>query len=228
MADDIQNENGDWLAADDLGGNRKIKRVKLAIGGNGVAVDVDDSNPIPVRGTTPRVTAQVNKPASATQYALGDHIAGSLTGSAVNPIVFTMPRPAGRISGARAVVTAASGAIVFPAFDLILFRPETNIPFASNSYPADNEPLTISAAAYREAVAVIPFSASLWRNQAGAFAAAGPTGYQPGVPTLRPFAPFNLTGLANQQLRGVIQAQSTWNPGNVAYTIDFALDVDAD
>lgn len=200
----------------------------LAFGAEGEeAQPVSAANPLPVRGTTPRVTAQIIKPADATAYAAGDHIAGSLTASAVQPLLFNMPRPSGRITGARAVVTAASGTVVFPAFDLLLFRPEADIPFAANGYPADNGAMEISPAAFRELVAVIPFSASLWRNRAGAQTAAGLVGYQPGVPVLRPFAPFNLTGLSVQALRGVVQAQS-WTPGSVGYTIDFALDADLD
>lgn len=200
----------------------------LGFGADGSPVTpVSAADPLPVRGTTPRVTASISKPADATAYTAGDHIAGSLTANLVEPMLFNMPRPSGRITGARAVVTAASGTVVFPAFDLLLFRPEANIPFAAAGYPADNGAMEISAAAMRELVAVIPFSASLWRNRAGAQAAAGLVGYQPGVPVLRPFAPFNLTGLSVQALRGVVQAQS-WNPGNVAYTIDFALDADLD
>ena len=191
------------------------------------ATVVAEANPLPVRGTTPRVTAFVNKPASSTAYAAGDHIASSLTAASVQPMLFNMPRPSGRVTGARAVVTAASGTVVFPAFDLLLFRPEANVPFAANGYPADNGVMNITAAAMRELVAVIPFLATSWRNQLGASTAAGPVGYQPGVPVLRPFAPFNIAGLSQQALVGVLQVQS-WNPGNVGYQIDFALDVDCD
>lgn len=207
---------------------RQVLMRALGFGAEGEAARaVEDANPLPVKGTTPRVTAFFDKPADNTAYTAGDHIAGSLTAGLVQPLLFNMPRPSGRISGGRAVVTAASGTVVFPAFDLLLFRPEANVPFADGGYPADNGVMNITAAAMRELVAVIPFSATAWRNQSGASAAAGLVGYQPGVPVLRPFAPFNLVGLSQQVLRGVLQAQS-WNPGNVGYRIDFALDVDCD
>ena len=185
---------------------------------------ISPANPMPVRGTTPRVTGSIVRAASATVYAAGDIIAPSPAA----PLVFTMPRPAGRISGARAVISVGSGDVVLPALDLLLFRPGANIPFASGGYPADNAVMTITPAAYRELVAVIPFTASAWRNAIGGTSASGLVAYQPGVQFLRPYAPFNVSGLEAQALRGVVQAQSAWNPGSVAYTIDFALDVDCD
>lgn len=190
---------------------------------NIVSEDVDQI-PQPVRGNTPRVTAQFTKPADNTPYAQGDH----LTATPAAPLFFATPRPSGRVSGARAVISVGAGAVVWPAFDLLLFRPVENVPFASNAYPADNAGLTLSAAAYRELVAVIPFTATGWRNATGANAATGLVGYQPGVPVLRPFAPFNVAGLGQQGLRGIVHAQSAWGAGNAAYTIDFALDVDCD
>lgn len=46
MADDIQDSNGQWLAADDLGDGRKIPRVKLAAGADGEAADISEENPL--------------------------------------------------------------------------------------------------------------------------------------------------------------------------------------
>lgn len=46
MADDIQDDKGNWLAADDLGGGRKIPRVKLAAGADGEAADISEANPL--------------------------------------------------------------------------------------------------------------------------------------------------------------------------------------
>lgn len=201
----------------------------LAFGAeNAPAVAVSEANPVPVRGTTPRLTGSLSIPASATVYTAGDLIGNSMTAASVVPITFTLARPAGRISGVRAVLTAASGTIVFPAFDLVLFRPQTSIPFAAAGYPADNAALNIASAAYAEVVAVLSFSATAWRNQAGGSTAAGLTAYQAVALPVRPYAPFNVTGLATQELRGLIHAQSAWDKANVAYTLDFALDADLD
>lgn len=106
-----------------------------------------------VAGTTPLVTAQLVRPSHATTYTDGDLIANSQTAASVVPIEFTMPAYTGRLTGARAVLEAASGTVVLPKFDLLLFRPASNIPFTAGSYPADNDALEITAAAFREMVA---------------------------------------------------------------------------
>jgi hypothetical protein len=100
---------------------------------------VAEDNPLPVqlRATageepTPRLTATYAKPASATQYAIGDIIADNATAASVTPITFTLPRVSGIVTSCRAVLTAASGTVVLPAFDLLLFRPATGIPFAAS------------------------------------------------------------------------------------------------
>jgi len=200
-----------------------------AAGGTGAAAG---ASVVSAGGFTPRVTATMTRPSDATQYAIGDMIANSQTAASVVPITFTVARAAsgsGRISGVRGVVTAASGTIVLPAFDLLLFRPEANIPFAAAGYPADNAALAISSAAYIEAVGIFAFSATAWRNNAGGATAAGAVIYQ-AVPlaSARPYAPFNLVTTAGSTLLGILQAQNTWNPGAVAQQFDFALDVDQD
>lgn len=182
-------------------------------------------------GITPRVTASYARPADNTAYAIGDLIGNSGTANLVVPISFTAARVAGgsgRITGARCVVTAASGTIVLPAFDLLLFRPEASIPFAAAGYPADNAALTVSSAAMLQLVGVLAFSATNWRNSAGGSTAAGAAIYQSSGFVSRPYAPFNLatTGLAT--LLGLLQAQNTWTPTGVVNTFDFNLDVDQD
>lgn len=203
-------------------------RIREAQGVFGAGSDAATPGYVIASGRTPRVTASISVPADATTFAIGDHIANSMTGASVTPMTFTIGRGSGRISGARVTVTAASGTIVLPAFDLLIFRPVTSIPFAAGSYPANNAALNVSAAAMDELVAVIPFTASAWRNQAGGATAVGSAVYQPGVPVTRPYAPFDLTGLATQTLVGIVQAQSAWAPGAVAQTLRFALDTDAD
>jgi hypothetical protein len=179
-------------------------------------------------GTTPRLTAQMVRPSHATTYSIGDLIGNSQTGASVVPIEFTLPEYSGRLVGARCVVTAASGVIVLPKFDLLLFRPETGIPFAAAGYPADNDTLTISAAAYRQLVAVLSFSDTGWRNNVGAATAVGDTIYQAVSLATRPYAPFNTTTSSTKKLLGLLQAQNAWAPGSVNQTIDLALDVDSD
>jgi hypothetical protein len=182
----------------------------------------------PGADVTPLVTATYAKPASATQYAIGDIIANNATAASVTPVTFTLPRTSGIITGCRAVLTAASGTVVLPAFDLLLFRPATDIPFAAAGYPADNAALTVSSAAMLELVGVISFSATGWRNSAGGSTAAGAQVYQAQGFVTRPYAPFNVNGLAASTVLGLLQAQSTWNPGNVAQSFAFALDVALD
>jgi hypothetical protein len=188
------------------------------------------SGSINAGGFTPRVTGSVIRPSDATQYAIGDMICP--TGSPGVPISFSVARAvggSGRITGIRCVVSAASGTIVLPAFDLLLFRPEANIPFAAASYPIDNAALSVSAAAMAELVAIFPLSATGWRNQAGGATAAGTGIYQSAtLSSGRPYAPFNLTSCGGQVVLGLLQAQNTWNPGAVVNTISIALDVDQD
>lgn len=192
---------------------------------------INEGNGLVVRGTTPLITGQLVRASDATQYAIGDHIANSTTAASVVPITFPVtPRTSGsgRLSGGRCVVTAASGTIVLPKFDLLLFRPATNIPFAAAGYPADNAALNVSAAAMKELVGILSFSDTGWRNQAGGTTAAGAQIWQDAAFAPRSFASFNLTGLSTVNLLGILQAQNTWNPGAVANTFDFTLDADDD
>ncbi|MEI7532851.1 MAG: hypothetical protein WCK57_00645 [Verrucomicrobiae bacterium] len=182
-----------------------------------------------VSGTTPRISGSVARPADNTQYGIGDIIANSGTAVSVVPITFNMGASSGRLTGCRATVLAASGTIVLPAFDLILFRPNTDIPFAAGAYPADNAALNISAAAYNEVIAIYQFSASSWRNRAGGTTAAGAHIYQAVSLASRSIAPFNIVGLpSTTTLLGLVQAQNAWTPTGVVNTISFALDADLD
>jgi len=191
------------------------------------------SGTINAGGFTPSVRATYTRASDATTYAIGDLIGNTTTAANVVPMTFTVARAAsgsGRISGARCVVTAASGTIVLPAFDLLLFRPvDANTPFTAGSYPADNAALTISSAAYIELSAVFSFSASAWRNNAGGITAAGAVIRQAvSEASGRPYAPFNLVATAGSTLLGLMQAQNAWAPGAVSQQFDFALDVDQD
>jgi hypothetical protein len=182
-------------------------------------------------GFTPRVTATYARPADNTAYSIGDLIGNSGTAASVVPISFTVARTvggSGRIIGCRCVVTAASGTIVLPAFDLLLFRPEASIPFAAAGYPADNAALNVSSAAMLQLVGVLAFSATGWRNQAGGATAAGTGIFQTAGIVGRPYAPFNLASCGGQVVLGLLQAQNTWTPTGVINTVDLALDVDQD
>lgn len=188
-----------------------------------------------VRGTTPRLTATYTRAADATAYQAGDFVGNSTTAASVVPIIWDLGRYApisGRLSGARCVITSTGTIVVASAaLDLILFRPGTDIPFAAGSYPADNAPVNLTAAAMREIIAIIPFTAAAWRNQIDANAAAGNQMWQDaGVAGLngRPYAPFSFDGLTATVIRGLLVAQSAWTPGNYAQQFDVALDVDLD
>ncbi len=189
------------------------------------------TNEVTASGFTPGVTATYARPADNTAYSIGDLIGNSGTANLVVPISFTVARAAGgsgRITGCRCVVTAASGTIVLPAFDLLLFRPEASIPFAAAGYPADNAALVVSAAAMLQLVAVLSFSATAWRNQAGGATAVGTGIFQTAGIIGRPYAPFNLASCGGQAVLGLMQAQNTWTPTGVVNTFDLALDVDQD
>jgi hypothetical protein len=183
----------------------------------------------------PRVTANISRPADATQYAAGDAISNSATASAVLPLTFYVPYRAGTLYGCTAVVTPASASLVITALDftLLLFRPAPGIPFAAGAFGADNVAMDITAAAAREFVCSFAFTNAAWRNPAGALT-AGATGYQSAVPNnSRPRVPFNLAGDASttnqtQALIGVLQANAAWNPTGIVNRFDFSLDMELD
>lgn len=177
------------------------------------------------------VSTSLVRPGQATQYTAGDIIANSQTANLVVPLTFTIPyaanRRTGRLTGARAVVTPASNDLVITAldFDLLIFRPAASIPFAAAGYPADNAAMAISAAAYRELVGVFRFINTAWRNTLGALT-AGVTGHQNAACVVRPNYPFSLDSLDGNALIGVVQAIGVWNPGNIAQTFNFTLDLE--
>lgn len=174
------------------------------------------------------VTATFSRPADATAYASGDIIANSGTAGLVVPITFNLPvRSDGRITGCRAVVTPASSTLVVTAldFDLLLFRPTTDIPFVAGGFPADNAALAIPAAAYRELVGIFVFVNGAWRNESGALT-AGVTGYQAVNCATRNKYPFSIPS-NTPRLIGVLQAKGAWTPGAVVNRFDFTLDIEA-
>lgn len=176
-----------------------------------------------------RTIATISRPADATAYATGDAIANSATPASVLPLTFTLAMPQGRLMGAQCVVTPASGNLVIVAldFDLLLFRPNTGIPFAAGSYPGDNLALNVSAAAMRELVGVFAFANGAWRNPAGALT-AGVCGVQAVAPAARAAYLFDVADQSTQTLIGVLQAKGAWTPGAVVNQFDIALDVDLD
>lgn len=198
------------------------------LSGNGFIMDYPAALDEP---GTPRVVVTMTRASDATNYAVGDLIGNSTTAANVVPLSFGVARTvggSGRITGCRAVVTAASGTIVLPAFDLLLFRPESGVPFAAAGYPADNAALNVGSAAMIQQVGVFSFSATGWRNQAGGATAAGAAVFQIAGAGGRPYMPFNLASCGGNALLGLMQAQNTWSPGAVAQQFDFALDVDQD
>lgn len=195
----------------------------------------DSGSPLPSGALTPRVVSDDYQTAGVTgAYTLGDLIGNSTTAASVVPI--NIPGVAraggpgsGRIYGCRAIQSAASGTIVLPSFDLILFRPATDIPFAAGSFPADNAALNVSLAAMKQIVGIFSFLTGSWRNQLGAATAAGDHAYQEALPNSgRLFMPFNLSDLSATGLKAVMQAQSTANLGAVVNTFNFIFDVEQD
>lgn len=194
-----------------------------------------------VGGITQRIKANFStpinpgSPSENTAYTAGDHVSNSRTAGSCVPLEFQLSRNSGRITGCRAVVTPEFGNLVIANldFDLLLFRPEADIPFAAGAYPADNAALLLTAAAFRELVGTFRFSAASWRNPAGTLV-AGITGYQSqALNSTRMVAPFNVTGLSGGSppavcLLGLVQILSAWTPGAAINRFDFALDIDLD
>lgn len=170
-----------------------------------------------------RSTATFSRPADNTAYASGDIIANSTTAASVVPLTFGMGVPRGALISAICVVTPASGNLVITAldFDLLLFRPNTGIPFAAGSYPADNAAMNITAAGFRDLVGVFNFSSSAWRNPAGTYT-AGATGWQVSVSAIRPLIEFHT--LDTNNLIGVVQAKGAWTPTGIVNQFDFVLE----
>lgn len=182
------------------------------------------------------VASSYARPADNTAYTSGDIIGNSGTAASVIPITFanatrvTGAGASGRIRGARCVVTPASSNVVITAFDfdLLLFRPSTNIPFAAAGYPADNAALTLTAAMYKELIGIIPFVNGAWRSQLGALT-AGTVAHQVALPaTITPSLPFDLSDLTSASIIAVMQAKGAWTPTGIVNTFDFTLLVEQD
>lgn len=175
-----------------------------------------------------RLAANFSRPADNTAYASGDHIANSVTPAAVVPITFPLLPRMGKITGCRAVVTPASGNLVITAldFDLLLFRPAADIPYAAGAFAADNAALVVSAASMRELIGIFSFVNTAWRNPAGALT-AGVTGFQAVAPSVRAVYPYNVDDLPSVAIIGVVQAKGAWTPTGVVNRFDFVLDVEA-
>lgn len=183
-------------------------------------------------GVTPRATAAIAKPASATAYSIGDHLANNLTATNVTPIEFTVARStsgagaSGRLTGIRCVASTNDNSALTTAnlaFDLLVFRKAANVPFAAGSYPADNDAISIPKAAVLQLVGVFSFTASGWKTSGFAQGVA----YQSAkLNSDRPYAPFNLADLATDKLVGVAVMTAAWGASNVAHSFDFILDVE--
>lgn len=225
---------------DATGINRTVKTIDDLLDASG---EVTPDNPLDVElqpgtahvgrigGTTRRPSASFVRPSSATTYTAGDVIANSATAGSVTPMEFEVarvPNGSGRITGATCYIEAASGSVVLPKFDLLLFRPQGNVPFGSGLYLADNAPWNLTAVQMAQLVAVISFSELRWRNRIGGNTGSGTLLWQSAPITPRQFAPFDLNPLGVNFLRGMLQVQNAWAPGAVANTFTFNLDVDQD
>lgn len=190
------------------------------------------SAPLTSGGITPRATAAIAKPASATAYSIGDHLGNNLVAANVTPIEFTVARAtsgagaSGRLTGMRCVASTADGSALTTAnlaFDLLVFRKAANVPFAAGAYPADNDTISIPKASVLQLVGVFSFTASGWKTSGFAQGVA----YQSAkLNSDRPFAPFNLADLVTDKLVAVAAMTAAWGASNVAHSIDFILDVE--
>lgn len=188
-----------------------------------------------IPGVRQIVADTYTRPSSATQYAASDIIGNSATAGSVTGITFAnVSRVTGqgagaKIMGVRCIITPASSNLVITAcdFDLLLFRAGTDIPVATGGYPADNGALTITPAAMKELVGVVPFVNTAWRNGLSTLV-AGAVGWQVVVPSVNSPLPVDLSDLASPDLIGVMHAKAAWNPGAVANAFDFTLYVDQD
>ena len=107
MADNMQDANGKWVAADDLGAGLKIPRVKLAVGADGSAQDVGATNPFPVsvNGTEyETVAASATDQVIGATGAIGDLLAGLLVVPAT-----TSPGAVSIKDGAGSAITVFTG-----------------------------------------------------------------------------------------------------------------------
>jgi hypothetical protein len=158
---------------------------------------------------------------TSTAYTIGDLIGNSQVAALVTPIVFPVSGSladgrgfGGRIRQASLTINAASGTVVLPKFDLLLFR-------AAPTLPADNAALAVPMASFKDLIAVVPFSETAFRNKAGAVTASDTYGWQSVALTGTP-------GFQASSLYGVMQAQNAWAPGAVAYDFHWALDLELD
>ena len=175
-----------------------------------------------------QLASTFSRPGDNTAYQSGDAIANSTTGASVVPMTFSLPEERfGKLLSARCVVTPASGNLVIVAldFDLLLFRPVADIPFAAASFTADNAQMSITAAAMRELVGVFTFANTAWRNPLGALT-AGVTGWQAVTATTRTQGyPFNV-GSVGASLVGVVQVKGAWTPTGIVNRFDFTLETE--
>lgn len=192
-------------------------------------------------GSSKRVVANPYVTVGAAAYAAGDLIGNSTTAGNVVPITFSgVTRAIGvggsaKIRGAKCVVAPATGNVVVTNFDfdLLIFRPTTDMPYPAGSYPADNAALSMTVARYKELVCVIPFVNGAWRNPTGALTAgavgcqfAAPAALSPAVLDLSDFLPANSRG---DDVLALMQARAAWDPsGGAAHTFDFTLFLDQD
>lgn len=125
---------GDIIASDDVGGV-KFQRVKIAIGGDGVAADNDATHPLynspiageahigEVGGNTAVVGGSFTRLANTTAYVSGQLIANSATPGSVAPIACAVARKnagTGVITGVRLSKSGAS--LANAAFRVHLFK----------------------------------------------------------------------------------------------------------
>lgn len=197
----------------------------------------DGSFTLLVGGVTPRIVGGQTVAADSNAFADGDIIANSATAGSVVPIAIDLRRRSGELVGIRAAVSVANAATLVLAnlaFDLLVFRPTANVPFAAAGYPASNAAL--AWATKEAALAAIEQLVGVWEFVGGAQSAQGGTGwrsygsgqaaYQRGTLLNAQAAPINLDEFAAgvTSVNALMVARGAWNNGNAAHTFRFAAD----
>ena len=171
------------------------------------------------------------RPADATQYSIGDEISNNATAGSV--VLATFANLAGfrRVQPIRmgVAITPASASLVITALDFSVYLFKTaDVPAAGG----DNVALALTAV-QRQHACKFSFVDTAWAQPTGA-ATSGASGYQEAFPAIGGIYTsvgnvIEFTGSeANGEARSltlVLQADQAWNPGAVAQTFTFALDL---
>ncbi len=104
VPDNIQDEHGAWLAADEIGGNLRVPRMKMTFGVDGAMIDVDPTHPLPVLTTSAADFA--SGVAALTGTSTGAAIVGPFTPALGRQVMLTL---SGSWTGVVSVLRSING-----------------------------------------------------------------------------------------------------------------------